>query len=40
MTQAQRYGAIPITLGPRIMRAETAGLVAATAILYELGDLE
>lgn len=40
VTQAQRYGAIPITLGPRIMRAETAGLVAATAILYELGDLE
>jgi 16S rRNA U1498 N3-methylase RsmE len=27
-------------LGPRILRAETAGLVAAAAILYELGDLE
>lgn len=40
MTKAQRYGAVPITLGPRILRAETAGLVAATAILYELGDLE
>jgi len=38
--QARRYGAIPITLGPRILRAETAGLVAASAILYELGDLE
>jgi 16S rRNA (uracil1498-N3)-methyltransferase len=36
---AQRYGIIPITLGPRILRAETAGLVAAAAILYELGDL-
>ena len=36
---ARRYGLIPVTLGPRIMRAETAGVVAATAILYELGDL-
>lgn len=40
LVQAQRYGAVPVTLGPRILRAETAGLVAATAILYELGDLE
>jgi 16S rRNA (uracil1498-N3)-methyltransferase len=38
-TLAQGYGIIPITLGPRILRAETAGLVAAAAILYELGDL-
>jgi len=37
---AQRYGVQPITLGPRILRSETAGLVAATAILYELGDLQ
>jgi 16S rRNA (uracil1498-N3)-methyltransferase len=36
---ARRYGLLPITLGPRILRAETAGLVAAAAILYELGDL-
>ena len=36
---AQRYSIVPITLGPRILRAETAGLVAAAAILYELGDL-
>lgn len=40
LAQAQQYGAMPITLGPRILRAETAGLVAAAAILYELGDLE
>jgi len=40
VAKAHRYGAVPITLGPRILRAETAGLVAATAILYELGDLE
>jgi 16S rRNA (uracil1498-N3)-methyltransferase len=37
---AQQYGLIPISLGPRILRAETAGLVSAAAILYELGDLE
>ncbi len=37
--QARRFGITPVTLGPRILRAETAGLVAATAILYELGDL-
>lgn len=28
-----------VTLGPRILRTETAGLVASTIVLYELGDL-
>ncbi|GAB4536236.1 MAG: 16S rRNA (uracil(1498)-N(3))-methyltransferase [Anaerolineae bacterium] len=37
---AQRYDVKPVSLGPRILRAETAGLVTAAAILYELGDLE
>jgi 16S rRNA (uracil1498-N3)-methyltransferase len=37
---AQRYGIIAVTLGPRTLRAETAPLVAASAILYEMGDLE
>jgi 16S rRNA (uracil1498-N3)-methyltransferase len=37
--QARRYGLIPVSLGPRILRAETAGLVAATMILYQLEDL-
>lgn len=37
---ARNYGIIPITLGPRILRAETASIVATAAILYELGDLE
>lgn len=32
-------GAIPVTLGPRIMRTETAGLVAATCILYHYGQM-
>lgn len=36
---AMANGAIPVTLGPRILRTETAGLVAATAILYHFGDL-
>jgi 16S rRNA (uracil1498-N3)-methyltransferase len=36
---ATGYGVIPVTLGPRILRAETAGLVAATVILYEFGDM-
>ncbi len=32
-------GAEIVTLGPRILRTETAGIVAATIVLYELGDL-
>lgn len=30
---------IPVTLGPRILRTETAGFVTASFILYELGDM-
>jgi len=37
---ARRYAVGPVSLGPRILRADTAGLVAAAAILYELGDWE
>lgn len=32
-------GANIVTLGPRILRTETAGAVAATILLYEFGDL-
>lgn len=35
----KEIGANIVTLGPRILRTETAGLVASTMILYELGDL-
>lgn len=35
---ARRHGVQPVTLGPRILRAETAGLVAAAAILYQAGE--
>lgn len=33
---ATQYGIRPVGLGPRVLRAETAGLVAASAILYEM----
>jgi 16S rRNA (uracil1498-N3)-methyltransferase len=36
---AKAKGARAVTLGPRILRTETAGLAAAAAILYALGDL-
>lgn len=35
----KKLGGIPLTLGPRILRTETAGLVALTMLLYESGDL-
>ncbi len=36
---ARRYGAIPVSLGCRVLRAETAAVVATAAILYEAGEL-
>lgn len=36
---ARRYGVQPVTLGPRILRAETAGVMAAAIILYEAGEI-
>jgi 16S rRNA (uracil1498-N3)-methyltransferase len=36
---AEESGAHRITLGARILRAETAGIVAAAAILYEAGEM-
>ncbi len=35
---ARANGIKTITLGPRIMRTETAPLAACTAVMYELGD--
>ena len=32
-------GLAPVSLGRRVLRAETAGIVAATAVLYEMGEL-
>ncbi len=39
VTLAHECGIIPVTMGPRILRAETAGLVAAAIALYSFGDL-
>ena len=39
LEQARQAGAVPVSLGKRILRAETAGLVAMSAIFYETGDL-
>jgi len=36
---AQNAGGIPVTLGPRILRTETAGLAVLAAVMYEWGDL-
>ena len=36
---ARAAGTVPVSLGRRILRAETAGLVAISAIFYETGDL-
>lgn len=36
---AEEHGAKRVSLGPRILRTETAGMVALSIILYELGDL-
>jgi len=39
LSKAWEAGAVPVSLGRRILRAETAGLVAMSAIFYETGDL-
>ena len=36
---ARKAGCIPVSLGPRILRTETAGITAVGIVMYELGDL-
>ncbi|HBC92872.1 MAG TPA: 16S rRNA (uracil(1498)-N(3))-methyltransferase [Pelotomaculum sp.] len=36
---ARSHGIRPVTLGPRILRTETAGLAVLAIILYQFGDL-
>ncbi|MEW6244279.1 MAG: RsmE family RNA methyltransferase [Bacillota bacterium] len=36
---AMDAGATPVRLGPRVLRTETAAVVAVSMVLYELGDL-
>lgn len=38
--QLEEIGANIVTLGPRILRTETAGIVASSIILYLSGDME
>jgi 16S rRNA (uracil1498-N3)-methyltransferase len=40
LATASGYNVAKVSLGPRILRAETAPLVATTALLYESGDLD
>lgn len=37
--RAQAYGIVPVSLGPRILRAETAAIAATAITLYDTGDL-
>lgn len=37
---AREHGALTMSLGPRILRTETAGLVALSAIFYEFDELK
>ena len=37
--QAQAEGVLPVSLGPRILRTETAAMVAAALVQSYLGDL-
>ena len=37
---AQRHGISTVTLGQRVLRAETAAVVSAAIVLHEMGDLE
>ena len=39
VTLARDKGALAVGLGPRILRTETAALVASALILYELGEM-
>jgi len=36
---AVRAGFVPVSLGPRVLRAETASIAALTMVLYQLGEL-
>lgn len=37
--QARNLGILPVGMGPRILRTETAAIIGAAAVQYELGDL-
>jgi 16S rRNA (uracil1498-N3)-methyltransferase len=37
--EATAHGVLPMTLGRRILRTETAAVVGAALVLYELGEM-
>ncbi len=37
--KARQYGIKPVTLGPRILRTETAGSAVLSILMYQLGDM-
>jgi len=37
--EASKCGIKPVTLGPRILRTETAGIAVLAMLMYELGDI-
>ncbi len=39
VSYAAERGIAPVTLGKRILRAETAGIAVAAAVIYELGEM-
>lgn len=39
VSEAEAWGAIPVSLGRRTLRTETAAVVSAALVLYELGEL-
>ena len=36
---ALQAGFIPVTMGPRVLRMETAAVVVVSLVLYELGEM-
>ena len=40
VAEAKAAGVVPVTLGPRTLRAETAAVAALTMALYEMGEME
>ena len=40
VNQAKEKGFMPVSLGPRILRTETAAISMVTIIQYELGDMD
>jgi 16S rRNA (uracil1498-N3)-methyltransferase len=39
VADARKLGFLPVSLGPRILRTESAAIIGAALLQYELGDL-